>query len=543
MTTNGLILIIGAVLLAIIHGVFLFLGSKSWKFFHSFMLFWVLVAAMFFTWYAAASLKTHLAWKEVHADLTKKVTEAKEEGRKLEFGPSLEVDTPSSDSLRGALAEEQRLLLDRGRKWPNCTITDAQGGSIDFTLPVTAPPADGGEPPVVGTEPPVAGAEPPAAGTDDESEPPPNVFEPGAILFVFREALTPDGWKVPVEYVGPFQVTAATETTVTVTVGYPRPDADQLNAINTRDAATTYVLYELPPRDGHMVFSDSPPDTEKRQANIEYLFGRTEEQRLRSLLMYGGLPEAEFRALNPPPSRLRIPVDTFNQMIAEYQRDGRLMRDLKAADPAFDPPPERVWFRVKFLRAHSMKVDADPGAPPLDAGSFDLLGQAIANNLQQGTPTDFEPGKEWQFDQFTANDLISQGICEKVDEYYVRPLHDYPNLFASLERRQEALDEAIALVQRETATVQEAKANKDKQIAYRTRERANLTADLDNFRKEQQTLTAHRQSLEQEWEAKKAAINEAYRLTRQLGEEIARLQKQWADEINSRVPAEAAGAQ
>ena len=542
MTTNGLILIIGAVLLAIIHGVFLFLGSKSWKFFHSFMLFWVLVAAMFFTWYAAVSLKTHIAWKKEFLDTTQKLTEAEREGRQLEYGPALEVDTPSSDSLRGALAEEQRLLYDRGRVFRNCPINDAQAGLIEFALPQPAPPAAGAEPPA-GTEPPAPGEEPPAAGTNGDTEPPPELLKAGSIVFVFREAPTPDGWKVPVEYVGPFQVTVATESTITVTVGYPRPDADQLNAINTRDAATTYVLYELPPRDGHMVFSDSPPDTEKRDGNIEYLFGRTDEQRLRGLLMYGGLPEAEFRALNPPPSRARIPADVLNQMLAEYQRDGRLLRDLQAADPSFDPPPERVWFRVKFLRAHSMKVDADAGAAPLDAGSFDLLGQAIANNLQQGEPTAFQAGDEWQFDQATAGDLINQGICEKVDEYYVRSLHDYPNLFASLQRRQEALDEAIALVQRETATVQEATANKQKQIAYRTRERANLTADLDSFRQDQQAIAAHRQSLEQKWEAKKAAINEAYRITKQLGAEIARLQQLWADEINSRVPAEAAGAE
>src|SRR5204863_118376 len=106
------------------------------------------------------------------------------------------------------------------------------------------------------------------------------------ILHVFREATTPDGMTVPAAYVGEFEATAVTDTSVTLSASMPlSPEQGQAGGA----AGSTWSLYETCPVDGHEFFAGL--DQNVLQAMIPALPG--------------------------------VPPDRYQKLIQSYARDGK----------------------------------------------------------------------------------------------------------------------------------------------------------------------------------------------------------------------------
>src|SRR5690606_19313084 len=190
-------------------------------------------------------------------------------------------------SIRSVRAEISRVLVDRGRVWRNCIPGNFDGQ----TVTVTTSPAD------------PAGA----------AAPKPNNIAPKTVLYAFKEIPNAENILVPSVYVGEFQVTAATDTTVTLSPNLPL-DSEQLQQARTNDAS--WALYEIMPVDGHEFFA--------------------------------GMSEEQLRALIPNPG-YRIPEAEYNEMIQSYARTGGPATD--------DDSPDHKWARVRFKQKKSVDVD------------------------------------------------------------------------------------------------------------------------------------------------------------------------------------------
>jgi hypothetical protein len=290
--------------------------------------------------------------------------------------------------------------------------------------------------------------------------------------------------KVPSQYLGVFQVTAVTADSVTLQPTLPL-DATQSELIQARQG--TWALYELMPVDAHEIWT-----------------GVTEEQ-LKALIQQQdtGLPDDEYVAL-----------------LQEYGRDGTEGRD---ADP-----PERKGTKVKFLKDHSVDVDAEGGEAGISGHRFNTSGQAVSAPLRQGRPTEFVAGDEVVIDSETAQTLIGEGVCELVanQAVYVRRLRDYEHDFHQLALRFESLNDQIAVVERDTKTVEEAHAKAQNQLRSREDEKQKLEADLSHWEHEVDQLKQYLTELTDQRQKQRARLSHLYRANGLLASQLVKLEQQ-----------------
>ena len=523
----------GAVLGLIALIVFLIMGRKSWKFFHSFILFLnfpLMVAIMF---YSAMVLKSHVAWKQLVAE--NEVTLEKKELKiqQLTDGNILEIkqvdmdllDVKESDkSLKAAKRARLRLMKERGTVWRDCQVTNVAASAIQLQLSTGAPPAA----PPAGVPP----AAPPAGAPADPAAPPvavpvPAPLEKGATVVAFKEMLIntiSSNWKVPVAYLGEFLVTDSTGTVVTLAPALPIDpvrDQQQLAQINARDG--TWVLYKTMPLDGHTLF---PP----------------------------GLTEEHFRTAFPQ-AEMQVQDDVYQAILDQYVYDGQPVESIKQQinDPTrvdellglnrdATKQPTRQWYEVKFIQAHEIDVNSQVVAgSPLATEAFDPSGKAQLPDLLQldetgksTQPTEFEIGDVAIFDKDTADDLRAQGKVEIQKEIYRRELVDYKDSFRDIEKLRNDIIDRTAKAQRDVDDVKDALANLQKQIAYREGEITKLTDDLNNHRKEVQLVSAHRAKLEQEWAKLKDEIRKAYFANKHYEAQLAAMQQELVERVEKR---------
>jgi hypothetical protein len=461
---------------------------KTWRFTHIFFAFLTFAGCITFLIFASFVLKTQNAWRTHFEAYTKEIEKAEAEELKYVHGDLLEVDQ-GKDSIRGSRAGLSRVVTDRGRVWRECTPLAA----VDTdTLRVRTVPAS----------------------LPQNATPTPNGIAPQTILYVFAEAEV-EGWKVPVAYLGEFSVDAATESEVTMSATLPsEPDQVQRigQAINSQ-GRDTWALYEIMPLDGHEVFAEMDADG-------KMLVGMDKEQ----LAKY--IPDQ----FNWPPNFDWSP-EKYQQFLDQYYRFNREADD--------DDPPENTWVLVKFVKAHQIVVDSDAEQSLLegDGRYFDSSGRAVEGRVRRGEDgaVEFEVGDTAVFDLDTAeNDLIAQGICEKVKTVYRRSLHDYERFFREARFRHIDLDNSIARVNREVATLRQVKAKADMQVDYRSKEKAQLEMDLKNFAQERAEATAYAQALAAQWRNTLQQLSLLYRENNRLVDELTRLQYRMAQEINRR---------
>jgi hypothetical protein len=326
-----------------------------------------------------------------------------------------------------------------------------------------------------------------SAAADPMAAVKPNNIEAKSILYAFKELPNADNTMfLPGVYLGEFVATAVTESTVTLSPTIPLDayQAQQIRAVND-----PWVLYEVLPVDGY-----------------EFFAGLSEEQ-LRTLMPQGTMTQETWDAL------IKSYVRTFGPATA-------------------DDPPENKWVKVSFKKKKSIDVDNDQPAAPGDLQIFDLQGRSVAQRLRRGETVDFDIKDEVVVDQATAEAWSVAGDVEKKEFIYMRTLNDYAQLYHKFFNQREYMADKIALVTRETASIEESTKLADGQIARGMDEQMKLQQDMANYKLEQDAVTDLEMKLMAQSDDLKTRLKETYLQNQQLAAELAELQKKLADEIN-----------
>lgn len=477
---NPLVLQIVGGLAAVFFIFLLVMCWKTWRFTHVFFSFLVFAGAAAFLWIASMSLKTHDAWQTHFEAYTKEIAKAEAENQQLQHGDLNEVEQ-SEDSIRSLRAELDRALVERGRVWRECTPSPPTNPDpAKFTLQVRTVPAS----------------------LPQGATPTPNGIIDKTVVYAFAEADNADGWRVPAAYLGEFSVSNATPTDIVLTAMLPLYP-DQVQRISQGGA--TWALYEIMPLDGHEILAEMD-EAEKRMV---------------------GLDKTELATYIPNPG---LPQEKYDAIIEQYYRFNR--------EATEDDPPENTWMLVKFVKAHTIQVDSDTEQSLLasDGRYFDTSGRAIEGRVRRGEEgtVEFEVGDEAIFDLDTADTLIADGLCEKVKPLFRRDLHDYARFFRESRERRIELDESIARATRERDTYVALEAKVDADILAYNEEKVKLERDLAGFRQERDEAAAYARGLELQWQKSLQELSALYRANNQLADELTKLQRQWAIEINRR---------
>ncbi|MEX2175497.1 MAG: hypothetical protein WD872_14130 [Pirellulaceae bacterium] len=492
--------IIFQILLGLVVIFFIFLtvmNTKTWRWVHVTMTFFVFATVIAFGVYAAMTMKTRLAWIGHVDSLEKKLDIETASLTKLTYGDPKD-HSREKESVVNLKNELARTILDRGRVWRGLVVTPGANG---FTLS-TAPPAE-------------EGAAAPA--------PVPHHLEPKTVVYAFKEGLTPQAGQTPATdpvvipgyYLGEFQVTETAADSVTVVpTRLPMPPDQAAVANNLQGYAegrpATWTLYEVAPIDSH-----------------EWLSDLTEEQ---------------LRVLIPQPMT-GLPNDQYQKFLSQYLRDG------KEADEVNDPP-ENIWIEVKFVKPHTVDVDA-PSEASLDyptlSGPFDSNGRARIDRLRRTKPgadpaaelaaAEFVKDDTAIFDRATAEQLIADDVATKVRSIYRRKLNDFELRFGGIHARIAALNGRIRALGRDLASLQASKSKADEQSALLDTFQTNLTADLTKVRYEAEELGNYNEAVTKRLDEVRAELSHLYRSNKALSRELTALNAQMTEEIEQRTRA------
>ncbi|ADB19368.1 hypothetical protein Psta_4727 [Pirellula staleyi DSM 6068] len=458
------------VILALFFIFLTYMNTKTWRWLHVTASFFVFGAAVAFVVYASLTLKTRNAWLEFHDKTAAALDAELEKQELLAHGDPADI-LGKTPSVNSAREELARVLLDRGRVWRECTPTINADGTATIS---TTPPAAGIDP-----------AAPAAAAAPKKHN-----IEAKTVLHVFKEGPSADGlYKVPMAYLGEFVVTGVGPDSVTVQPAIsllPEMIAD----IQRVDG--TWVLYESAPPDGHDAFE--------------------------------GLDAAQITAMIPKPAS--VSQADYDKLIASYVKDGQRADDSDS--------PDEVWMKVKFVRTHTMVVDAPTASGALSGSPYDTEGMAIVPHLRAGKEVEFEPGSEGVFDTATAQQLIDDGIAEKIEPIYQRRLNDYEGGFELAARKAKMLADTIANMQRDIDTIAAATAKADEQIAQLDSVKTKLTADLAKVAYERDELGKYQVSLTTQLNKTRADLSRLYLSNKELNRQLVEINNSLQQEVDRR---------
>lgn len=340
MSQYAIIFQVLGVLLALFFIFLTYMNTKTWRWVHVTMTFFVFAASIAFCVYAAMAMKTRLAWLEYHDDLDTKVAQVATDLELVTQGDIKDVEgkTASITSVRAELA---RTILDRGRVWRQLVPAPNADGSATLS---TAPPPDPNVPA-------------PAA-------PKKHNLEPKTIVFAFKEAPNAEGIMVPAFYLGEYQVTAVAEMSVTVAPSIPQTAPQQAAA---RDPNGTWVLYEVCPIDGRdWLTADDPltaliPQPQTGLSQAEY-------DKLIALYQRDGQPAEE----TDPPDNVWIEV--------KFTRPHTVQVDAAAVN-SVDSDPFDASGQAVLDRLRRAKAGENPASVEFEVGDTAIFDQETANNL------------------------------------------------------------------------------------------------------------------------------------------------------------------
>jgi hypothetical protein len=133
-----------------------------------------------------------------------------------------------------------------------------------------------------------------------------------------------------------------------------------------------------------------------------------------------------------------------------------------------------------------------------------------------------------------ANDLIAEGVCERIEPVYVRPLNDYEYAFRTVYHRMVRLRDDLRRTERNTAQLVVIRDRTQTQITYREEEKRKLEEDLAKFTYERDQVATYLAALDKAVNDTKAELSRLYRTNLQLEQELVQTNEKWTDEINRR---------
>ena len=508
----SLAIYVGLAILLIGYFVVSFFSGKTWKVLHVLIAVCVFFASAVFFVMAVMTLKTHKEWREVYLELQAEVAEQEFQNELLEKGigrdPKGEVQE-LEESIRELQEKLDQELYDRARVWRGCTVK----GAADNTVTLTMIPSDD-------------------AATAGENL----RIADKAIMYAFREAQSPEGWNLPYDYVGEFQVEGQTQTELTLKPTLP------IDPVVARGITTgvPWVLYELMPVDSYHAFVGLRDETAENP-DVDFA------NRMRQLM---------------PAEKLRVVGPGYEQLINEY------VRDRTPAQVGSDPPG-RIWKRVRFKKApEPIKVDSDDEQAQAALRYYDATGRAVPAALRTGDVKEtamseaarnpdgvikgiktlvnsggiaMEPGEikfdmedEALLDAETADELIAANVAEEIEAVYVRQLRDYAFEFHDLYMRGIDLNNFATRLSYDTKILVGAGDNANIRVTYRTGERDTLQADFERFSAERAALAEYYAQLQAQHQQLMTDLSLLYRTNNALASELARHQYNLASRINAK---------
>jgi len=519
MDSDGLTILIPAVLLTISFIVFLVMSRKSWKFFHIFCCFLLFVGLVFFLGLSAMALKTRLAWSRIYNAQQKQVVEVQALSTKLKIGDQTkqkETDWKKMNradlSVADVTAELIRVTEGLGRVWRHCTATTPFNGS-DVTVRIKPDPA-GLDP----NDPAAQNAQAPHQVLCDCKQCKDQNLDRSNKMYVFKEVQVDEEAGI---YLGEFQVSASTPDAVKLTATMVVNEINY-NLAELQNPTGKWALYARMPTDGHdalegrdreqvkTVFPENVLGLSETQANDRYdrfIAGiKAFEQNLDPI---DQRDDATLRADYPQDSVGLDPTSAANQYnrhVHSFEYDHKNLNAIPADSPLTDDQSrlkatsEETWVRVQFTKAQvdddAFEVDS-PSIWDADAIKglferrdqvFDIQGKAVVPRLRQGSKTEFSRDDKVLFDQETANDLINRGIAEPVENVFVRKLNDFAYLYRVIDAEGRRLAQKATEIQREFETNYQTLKTVRAQIAVHEIEREKLLQDRENFRKERKLI-------------------------------------------------------
>jgi len=464
--------------------------TKTWRWFHVTMMFFVYAASIATMVYMAMSLKTQDAWRKLVREQRLLVAELAAERDKLPIGDitKLEQETTPIRELHARLG---RSILDRGRVWRGCTI--ASGPAADGTVTVNSASA--------------------------------SAASPEMILYAFTEAPAPPELAPVLEnpdfaipfpqfFIGEFTATAVTGTSITLKPTYQLPPQGQL----AMKSSPSWTLYETMAPDGHSFFVTDPdkPINLTLDADDEPVFGTAEEARIAGHMAHAAQLQVEADPERP---------QRYQSIIEEYVRDGK-----RASN---EDPPENRWLKVRFTGPYEEEVDSasELGAVKTSENFFDR-GRAEIAILKRNETAKFKKNDIGIFPPEDANRLIEKGVCELVEPIYVRSLRNYGQTFRQFYQRTRDLAADVARIQRSTAELTQANVLTVAQITYREQEKTKLQEDLAKFIYERDQIKKYQETLTVAVAAKRERLSFLYRANHKLAADLAAVHRAVTEKID-----------
>jgi hypothetical protein len=495
-------------MIALIIGIFVILlflvtvvlSVKSWRAWHIVAVCFTFLAAVFFVVVAAMSMKTHMAWRELHHNSENALDREKAMGEQLAYG-----DPETRDSFKtavfGTRQKLNRMLIDRGRVWRRCIPGQAQGG----TVTVRTGPDD----------------------PDPAVEVKPNGIEAKTVLYVFSEGQVsiesgdqPLDVMVPGSYIGEFEVVNADDQNVVLQPTMPLDGLQRQQFLERRPAS--WALYEMMPLDSHRVFSDEDNIDETVGTEQKPIFGQMNADGLRFVFgtVFGN----------------SVPPEVLDQIVSNYVRDGSV-----ATPEVVNARPENLWVKLEFLKDHKERVDSNNLDPGLGGNYFDPEGYAEITRLRRGSEAEFKKSDVGIFpyghevDQQLVKGLVDAGIAQQIGRpFFVRDLRDYEELFHDIQDKFVKRNEDKRRAERDIAAMQASIQKVAAQSAYRQGEKAKLEEDKAKILNDQEKITSLVASLDSQ---KTSLLDELSQLNRRnlaLTQELTRINDALTDEINRR---------
>ena len=476
--------------------------TKTWRWFHVTMMFFVYCASIATVVYVSMSIKTHNAWRKMVREQRKLVAELSAERDKLTFGDitKREQDTTPIRELHARLG---RSILDRGRVWRACSVAPTADGTVTINT---------------------AGATPVAGARNNITE--------EMILYAFTEAPAPaelapvlvnpaSAIGFPQYFIGEFAATAVADTSVTLRPTFPLTAEGRL-AIAT---GAPWCLYETMAPDGRSFFvmDQEKPVNLTLDADTEPVFGAVDERHIALHMARAGKLQAETDEQF---------LQRYQSIILEYVRDGK-----RASD---QDPPENRWLKVRFTGPYEETVDStsELGAVVTSEDFFDR-GRAEIAILQRNETAKFKKNDIGIFPPDDANRLIGLGACELVEPIYVRSLRNYAQTYRELYQRSRDLAADVTRIQRSTAELTHANGLTVSQIAYREQEKTKLDEDLAKFVYERDEIKKYSETLTAAVTARRDKLSYLYRANHKLATDLATAHRVLKEKIDRQTAAAA----
>jgi hypothetical protein len=486
--------------------VMLVKANPQWGALHTTLLTLLFLQSWCLVFFAAGVASRRNGFMKANDRLTAKLALKDAEEQRARDGdrvnpiPDLNAYVPITNELN-------RLVVERGRVWRGASVVGLAANEVSLQLAAGLAGAPAPAPAPAGAANGEPAASPSNAGLSAET-----------IVQVFGER-TDERGTVPAVYLGEFVVSASDGSAIKL-----KPTANltpEQNGAIAGGSFPTWSIYELMPLDSHTAFSALGSKEEENA-----IFGRMDRDELAMLLgIDPSLADAEPTALN-----LRDAIKA--RVLQSYLNDG--------GRPPEGTPPEQIYFRVEFLKDHTIEVDAQEQRTATEGGFYDLSGRSVDARLKRGedgAKVDFKAGQVIVLDSTSSDDLVKQGIVKSLSPIFVRRLNDYEYGFREVRRQITAALQDAKLIERELAEMLNSQTIADAQVRMRQQERAKLDKDFAQYSKEQEVITAEASRLDEEVTKTRNELSSMFQQIQSLRDQIVADQRAAAAAIDAVAPA------